>query len=125
MAFREVVKLEVPKTLKRRFLDVLCNKHPTQSQTISGIDWLWGISSNKWQNLYGIPLSFCSQINNRPCVSQLTLSKTLVKSVDMCTFLYMMYHKHHRKSLPPHHSSPNTQLSFKGTTDLIVQLLVC
>ena len=101
------------------------NKFSSQSHTVSGVKWLWGIPVYKWWNLQGIPLRFFSQVNNRSCVRQLLLSKTFVKLVDTLHFLYVICHKYHRKVTPTSRWSPNSWLSFKSTADLIVQPLVC
>lgn len=90
------------------------NKYSNCSQTISSMDWLWGLPSNNWQNLHRIPLSFFCQVNNRPCVSQLTLSKTFVKLVDTVHFLYVMYHKYHRKVTPTPPLWPKYPAVFQG-----------
>ena len=90
------------------------NKYWSQSQTVSGVNWLWGTPVNTWQNLHGIPLSFFSQVNNRSCVSQLALSKTFVKLVDTLHFLYLMYHKYHRKVTPTSPLQPKYMAVFQG-----------
>lgn len=90
------------------------NKYSSQSPNINGVNWLWGIPVNNWQNLQGIPLHFFRQVNNRSCVSQLTLLKIFVKLVDTLHFLYMMYHRYHRKVTPTSPLQPKYTAVFQG-----------
>lgn len=89
------------------------NKYSNYSQSIRGVNLLWGIPVDTWQNLQGIPLIF-NQVNNRSCLSQLTLSKTFVKLVDTLHFLYMMYHRYHRKGTPTSPQQPEHMAGFQG-----------